>query len=75
MNKELKQNETQEKQDQSLELDYLTHETRNHHLVLCRQSEAAREECAVRASRDTTRPLPKRARRGVENGAMRFHDC
>ena len=43
-----------------------THETRNHHLVLCRQQAEVREEGSTEMRPETpVHSLPKRARRGV----------
>ena len=65
--KELKQNVRHKKSKiKALSSIIATHETRNHHLVLCRQQAEVREEGSTEMRPETpVHSLPKRARRGV----------
>ena len=65
--KELKQNVRHKKSKiKALSSIIATHETRNHHLVLCRQQAEVREEGSTEMRPETPQhSLPKRARRGV----------
>ena len=66
--KELKRNVTHKKNKlKALREIISTHETRNHHLVLCRQQAEVREEEGIAELRPETPvdAIPRRARRGV----------